>query len=109
MSDKIEINDAIDICGTGGSGLCRINTSTISAFILASLGVKVAKHGNRAASGRCGSFDLLEDLGINFDLNREGLESIFKLTNLCFIFAKNFHPVLKDFAELRKKLVYLLF
>ncbi len=104
MSKKIEINDAIDICGTGGSGLNRINTSTISAFILASLGVGVAKHGNRAASGRCGSFDLLEELGVNFDLDRQGLESIYELKNLNFFFARDFHPLLKNFADLRRKI-----
>ena len=72
---------AIDICGTGGSGLPRINTSTLSAFILAALGVGVAKHGNRAASGRFGSFDLLESLGLDIDPGTENLQYLYGQKN----------------------------
>ncbi len=57
MPETPKLDNAIDICGTGGSGLTRLNTSTITAFLLASLGVHIAKHGNNAASGRFGSFD----------------------------------------------------
>jgi anthranilate phosphoribosyltransferase len=96
-TSKIEIEGAIDVCGTGGSGLSRINTSTISAFVLASLGVKVAKHGNKAASGRFGSFDLLEELGVDFEAqSKEG--------NLTFLYARKFYPVMKNFAEVRKEI-----
>lgn len=98
------LKDAIDVCGTGGSGLSRINTSTISAFILASLGVKVAKHGNKAASGRFGSFDLLEALNINFDLEIKDIETIYGIRNLAFLFARKFHPVMKHFAAVRQQL-----
>jgi len=93
---------AIDICGTGGSGLIRINTSTIASFILAELGVKVAKHGNKAATGRFGSFDLLEELGIDIEKSAEELENIFDKKGLAFIYARKFHPVMKHFAETRK-------
>ena len=96
--------EAIDICGTGGSGLSRINTSTISSFILASLGVNVAKHGNKAASGRCGSFDLLELLGVRFDLPTDDIESIYKTEHCAFLFARKFYPVFKHFADVRQKI-----
>lgn len=102
MTAKLKMPEAIDICGTGGSGLDRINTSTIAAFILAELGVGVAKHGNKAASGRCGSFDLLEALGIQINKSPDELEKLYGKKGLAFIFARNFHPVLKHFAEARK-------
>lgn len=102
MSSKLKMPGVIDICGTGGSGLDRINTSTITSFILAELGVGVAKHGNRAASGRCGSFDLLEELGVQIDKDAGHLENIYTEKGLAFIFARNFHPVLKYFSEARK-------
>lgn len=96
ITKKISIKNAIDICGTGGSALLRINTSTISAFILAAAGVNIAKHGNRAASGRFGSFDLLESMGIDF-LNN-------KAENLTFLYARDYHTVMKHFAEVRKEI-----
>lgn len=99
---KPKLNGAIDICGTGGSGLERINTSTIATFILADLGVKVAKHGNKAASGRFGSFDLLESLGIKFSDNIEEIEKEYKSENKTFMFAPFFHPVMKNFMETRR-------
>lgn len=104
MSEHVSVPGAIDICGTGGSGLSRINTSTISAFILASLGVKVAKHGNKSASGRFGSFDLLEKLGVTLDQNKETIEQIAEQTNLAFLYARNYHPAMKHFARVRKDL-----
>lgn len=104
ISEKIKLDGAIDVCGTGGSKLQRINTSTISAFIIAALGVKVAKHGNKAASGRFGSFDLLEAIGINIDQNAKDIESLFKNQNLTFLFARKFYPVMANFAESRAKI-----
>lgn len=101
---KPHLEDAIDVCGTGGSGLPRINTSTISAFILASLDVGVAKHGNRAASGRFGSFDLIESLGIKFTDNIFEIEKKYKKEKLALLFAPFFYSVMKHFAEVRKKI-----
>jgi len=98
------LKNAIDICGTGGSGLSRINTSTINSFVLASLGVKVAKHGNKASSGRFGSFDLLEKLEINFQKENQDIEEIYEKENLAFLFAPKFHPIMKYFSEVRKKI-----
>lgn len=97
---------AIDICGTGGSGLSRINTSTIAAFILSALRIPVAKHGNKAGSGRFGSFDLLESLGININVPEENLKLLFQDLNLCFLFARTAHPVFKHFAHVRTELSF---
>jgi anthranilate phosphoribosyltransferase len=96
--------DAIDNCGTGGSGLPRINTSTISAFILGAEGVKVAKHGNRSAGGRCGSFDVLEAVGVNIELNAEQVEKTLEEMNIGFMYARLFHPAMKAVAPVRKAL-----
>jgi len=96
ISRKISIKNAIDICGTGGSGLPRINTSTISAFVLASAGINIAKHGNKASSGRFGSFDLLENIGIDLSNN--------KAENLTFLYARDYYPVMKHFAVVRKEI-----
>ncbi len=104
MTGKPNLPDAIDICGTGGSGLPRINTSTIAAVILARLGVSVAKHGNKAASGRFGSFDLLESLGVNFGGTIVEIEKKYKNERLAFLFAPTFHPVMRHFADARKQL-----
>lgn len=104
MPTQLELPGAIDLCGTGGSGLERINTSTISAIIVAAAGIPVAKHGNKAASGRFGSFDLLESLGLNIMVEKPRLESIYEDLGLSFIFARSFHPVFKHFAEVRNEL-----
>jgi len=101
---QINLKDAIDVCGTGGSGLPRINTSTISSFILASLSVKIAKHGNRAASGRFGSFDLLEALDISFLKTKQEIEKSYEDTNIAFLFAPYFYSVMRHFSEIRKKI-----
>ncbi|MCF7806905.1 MAG: anthranilate phosphoribosyltransferase [Candidatus Marinimicrobia bacterium] len=102
MPVKLDIPGAIDLCGTGGSGLKRINTSTLNALILSACGVAVAKHGNKAASGRYGSFDLLEDLGLNISPEKSELEAIYKNLGIAFIFARSFHPAFKHFAAVRQ-------
>lgn len=103
---SIKFSNAIDICGTGGSGLERINTSTIASFILSALDVPIAKHGNKASSGRFGSFDLLESLGINIDVDQEKLQKIADQMKMIFLYAKSHHPVMKHFAEARKAIQY---
>ena len=96
--------DAIDTCGTGGSGLDRINTSTLCAFVLAAEGVKVAKHGNRSAGGRSGSFDVLEAVGCNIELGADQVaRTLFEL-GLGFMYARQFHPAMKHVAGVRKTL-----
>jgi anthranilate phosphoribosyltransferase len=96
----------LDTCGTGGDQSGSFNVSTISAFVLAAGGVKVAKHGNRAASSKCGSADLLELLGARIDLSPERVKACIERTNLGFLFAPSFHPVLKNVAGVRKELPF---
>ena len=100
LPEKLNMPEAIDLCGTGGSGLNRINTSTISAFLANRAGVKIAKHGNKAASGRFGSFDLLEAMEVDF----KDPEKDFAHTGLAFIYARQFHPAMKHFAAVRKEI-----
>ncbi len=95
-------SDAIDTCGTGGSGLKTINTSSLTAFIVAAAGGKVAKHGNRSASGNCGCFDLLEELGVRIELNPDLERRIFDRLGITFLFARLHHPALRFVATLRK-------
>lgn len=104
MPTELSLPGAIDLCGTGGSGLARINTSTMAAIIVASSGIPVAKHGNKAASGRFGSFDLLESMGMNIMADKPRLESLYQELGLAFIFARSFHPVFKHFAQVRGEL-----
>lgn len=93
----------LDTCGTGGSGKRTINTSTLTAFLIAACGGKIAKHGNRSASGNCGSFDLLEHLGVNILLSPEEEERIFSALGIAFLFAPLHHPALRFVATLRKQ------
>lgn len=105
ISLPISENEGImDTCGTGGSGINRMNISTVVAFVLATCGVKIAKHGNRAASGRYGSFDLLEDLGIVIDLNPAQNVTLLEKLGITFLFAPTFHPSMKGFAPIRKRI-----
>ena len=94
--------EAIDVCGTGGNIGERFNVSTAVAFILASVGLRVAKHGNRGSRKPNGSFDLLEILEIPIDLDGEQLSEILEETNLAFIYARKFHPAMKHVARARK-------
>ncbi len=93
----------LDTCGTGGSGKMTINTSTLTAFLVAACGGKVAKHGNRSASGNCGSFDLLERLGVNILLSPEKEKRMFSALGIVFLFAPLHHPALRFSASLRKR------
>lgn len=95
---------AVDVCGTGGSGLPRINTSTLASLLLAHCGLPVAKHGNRAAAGRFGSFNLLEALGVPIRFEPETARLTLAHTRLAFLFAPDIHPVFRHFAPLRAKI-----
>lgn len=94
----------LDTCGTGGAGFNKLNISTAVFFIAAAAGVPVAKHGNRAASGRCGSADVLEAMGIKIDTPPEKMKAVFEKTRMAFLFAPLYHPALKNLAPVRKEL-----
>ena len=95
---------AVDTVGTGGDGAHTINISTTAAIIAAAAGAKVVKHGNRAASSKSGSADLLENLGINITLDGKGVEESFQQLGIGFCFAPIFHPAMKHAAAARKEL-----
>lgn len=96
--------DVVDIVGTGGDGSNSINISTISAIVTAACGVSVAKHGNRAASSKCGSADVLEALGVNINLTPEKAKQVLEKVGLVFLFAPQFHPAMKVVGPIRKEL-----
>jgi anthranilate phosphoribosyltransferase len=93
-----------DTCGTGGDGAHTFNVSTVAALVLAACGVRVAKHGNRSASSRCGSADLLEALGVNVAAPPPVVERCLEHTGIAFFFAQVFHPSMKHAAPTRKEL-----
>jgi anthranilate phosphoribosyltransferase len=95
---------AVDTVGTGGDGAHTINISTTAAIIAAAAGVKVVKHGNRAASSKSGAADLLEALGINIQLDGAGVEATFHQLGIGFCFAPVFHPAMRFAAPARKEL-----
>ena len=97
-------SDSFDTCGTGGDGSKTFNISTISAIIAAACGVCVAKHGNKAVSSLTGSADVLSELGVNINLDKKKIIECLNKINLCFLFAPNFHPILKNVADIRKKI-----
>ena len=94
----------IDTCGTGGDGQNSLNISTAAAIVLASMGVKVAKHGNKAVSSNCGSADVLEALKININLKPNEVEENIKKFNFAFMFAPNYHAAMKHVGPARKKM-----
>jgi anthranilate phosphoribosyltransferase len=94
----------IDTCGTGGDGKNSFNISTAAAFVAAGAGLKVAKHGNRAASGSCGSADVLEALGVKIDLPPEGVEQCINDVGIGFMFAPVFHPAMRHAAPVRREI-----
>ena len=97
-------DDIIDTCGTGGDGKNTLNISTASALFLASMGVKVAKHGNKALSSKCGSADVLERLKININLQPDGVAKSIEKNNFGFMFAPNYHLTMRYVAPIRKKI-----
>lgn len=106
MSLKIDTGSAevLDTCGTGGDQRHTFNISTAAAIIAASCGVKIVKHGNRSASGRSGSADVLEKLGVNLEPLPEILKKCLESANLCFAFARAHHPAMRHVGEARKRI-----
>jgi len=106
-SKALKVNtsrDIIDTCGTGGDGKNTLNISTASALLLASMNIKVAKHGNKALSSKCGSADVLERLKININLQPDGVAKSIEKNNFGFMFAPNYHLTMKYVAPIRKKI-----
>lgn len=96
--------EVLEIVGTGGDGSDSFNISTASAIVIAAAGVNVAKHGNRAASSKCGAADVLESLGVNIMLDKEGAEALLKDIGICFLFAQNYHIAMRYVAPVRREL-----
>ena len=96
--------DVLEIVGTGGDGAQSFNISTTSALVAASGGVKVAKHGNRAASSQCGTADCLEALGVNIDQDPEKCVELLKNAGICFFFAQKYHTSMKYVGSIRREL-----
>ena len=103
-SKRVNVNDCIDTCGTGGDGMNTLNISTASALLLSSMGIKVAKHGNKAVSSKCGSGDVLEALNIKIDLEPKDVEKQIKKNNFGFMFAPNYHSAMRFVGPTRKKI-----
>ena len=103
-SKRVNITNAVDTCGTGGDGKNTLNISTASALLLASMGIKVAKHGNKAVSSKCGSGDVLESLNININCGPKEIEENINKNNFGFMFAPNYHSAMRHVGPVRKKI-----
>lgn len=105
FSKRIEVSgDLLDTCGTGGDRTGTFNVSTAAALVCAGAGVKVAKHGNRAASSRCGSADVLEALGVKIDLQPDAVAACIEEAGIGFCFAPVFHPAMRHAGVPRREL-----
>ena len=103
-SKRVNVQNCVDTCGTGGDGKNTLNISTASALLLASMGIKVAKHGNKAVSSKCGSGDVLEALNIKINLEPKDIEEQINKNNFGFMFAPNYHSAMKYVGPTRKKI-----
>ena len=103
-SKRVNTKDCIDTCGTGGDGMNTLNISTASALLLASMGIKVAKHGNKAVSSKCGSGDVLEALNIKIDLEPKEIEKQINDNNFGFMYAPSYHSAMRFVGPIRKKI-----
>nr|MDC0054653.1 anthranilate phosphoribosyltransferase [Candidatus Pelagibacter sp.] len=103
-SKRVHVQNCIDTCGTGGDGMNTLNISTASALLLSSMEIKVAKHGNKAVSSKCGSGDVLEALNININLEPKEIEDQINKNNFGFMFAPNYHSAMRFVGPTRKKI-----
>ncbi len=101
---KVDINNLVDTCGTGGATVKTFNISTAAAFVAAGAGAYVAKHGNRGITSKCGSADVLDELGVNIDPGPEGVAECIRQAHIGFMFAPKFHPAMKFVQPIRKSL-----
>lgn len=106
LCHKVDLSayDPIDVCGTGGDGKDTFNISTLSCFVVAGAGQKVAKHGNHGVSSHCGSSTVLEYLGVKFSSDPAYLEKKIDEAGVCFLHAPLFHPAMKNVAPVRREL-----
>ena len=96
--------EVLDIVGTGGDEAFTFNISTVSSFVIAAVGVPVAKHGNRSVSSKCGAADVLETLGVKLDLKAEQNAKVLADTGICFMFAPVYHASMKYAAPVRREM-----
>lgn len=96
--------DVLEIVGTGGDGANTINISTLASLVVSSVGIPVAKHGNRAASSKCGTADCLEALGVKIDLAPAESAQILRDINICFLFAQKYHTAMRFVGAVRKEI-----
>jgi len=101
---KVNVKNLIDTCGTGGATVKTFNVSTAAAFVAAGAGAYVAKHGNRGITSKCGSADVLEELGVNIDPGPDVLAECIRQAHIGFMFAPKFHPAMKFVQPIRKSL-----
>jgi anthranilate phosphoribosyltransferase len=94
----------VDTCGTGGGGLTTFNISTAAALLAAAAGVRIAKHGNRSFTSRCGSADVLDALGITIELSPEQMAAVFEEAGIVFMFAPLLHPAMRHVGPIRREL-----
>src|SRR5258707_2113886 len=102
--DALVESSLVDTSGTGGDASGTFNISTATAFVTAGAGVRVAKHGNRSISSKCGSADVVEALGINIQLSPEGAAQCLREVGICFLYAPNLHPAMKQVQAVRREL-----
>jgi anthranilate phosphoribosyltransferase len=103
-AEQVPAPDVIDVVGTGADGADTFNVSTAAALVTAACGVRVAKHGNRAASSRCGSADVLEALGAKLDISGEAAARVIDGAGFCFLFAQRFHPAFRHVGPVRREI-----
>ncbi len=96
--------DLVDTCGTGGGSVSTFNISTAAALVVAAGGVRVAKHGNRSYTSRCGSADVLEEMGVVVQLSPQGMEEVLARTGIVFMYAPVLHPAMRHVAPVRRDL-----
>ncbi|MDX1637074.1 MAG: anthranilate phosphoribosyltransferase [Balneolaceae bacterium] len=104
VKPEVEVERAVDLCGTGGDQSGTFNISTASMFVVAGAGVPVLKHGNRSVSSKSGSADVLEELGAVINLKKQQVEQVYREAGLVFMFAPNFHPAMKHVMPARRQL-----
>ena len=106
LCQKVDLSgtETIDLCGTGGDGKDTFNISTLTAFVVAGAGLRVAKHGNHGVSSVCGSSDVLTDLGVKFAKSPDGVQRQLDRAGICFLHAPLFHPAMRHVASVRREL-----